>query len=281
GKCLHQLDVNPDDILISNKLGWVRKQLTTSEPTFEPGVWHNLKFDAEQKIGYDGILECWDQGNELLGGRYIPQLLSVHDPDEYLALANDEQAEGKLLNNILDAYQALSDLKKQGKAKAIGVGAKNWRTIELISRHVKLDWVMLANSYTIMNHPPELLKFIEALNKKHIKIINSAVFHGGFLTGSSYFDYKPVNIESHPSLFHWREEFNTICKKHDIKPSDACISFGMSGPGVIAISLNTSNPERIKDNVNSVLTKLPREFYIDMVNAGLISNNYLNIALEK
>ena len=81
GKCLKHLNVHPDNVIISNKLAWVQTELKTKEPTFEPGVWKNLKHDAVQKISYDGIIECFEQGNELLNG-YTPQMVSVHDPDE-------------------------------------------------------------------------------------------------------------------------------------------------------------------------------------------------------
>ena len=54
---------------------------------FEPGVWMGLEHDAVQRISYDGILECWDEGCRLLGDAYKPRLASVHDPDEYLAAA--------------------------------------------------------------------------------------------------------------------------------------------------------------------------------------------------
>ena len=89
GQCLDELGVAPENVIISNKLAWYRVPLTGPESTFEPGVWHNLKHDAVQKISYQGILECYEQGNELLG-KYSTQTASVHDPDEYLAAAVDE-----------------------------------------------------------------------------------------------------------------------------------------------------------------------------------------------
>ena len=89
GKCLSELSVAKDAVLISNKLGWYQTALTTPEPTFEKGIWMGLKNDAVQKISYDGILECFEQGNELLG-EYNSQMISIHDPDEYLAAATDE-----------------------------------------------------------------------------------------------------------------------------------------------------------------------------------------------
>ncbi|NMC40777.1 MAG: aldo/keto reductase, partial [Bacteroidales bacterium] len=82
GGILSMLGARQEDVIISNKLGWLRTPLQTPEPTFEKGVWFGIKNDARQNISYDGILECWEQGNNLLGGKFQPQLVSVHDPDE-------------------------------------------------------------------------------------------------------------------------------------------------------------------------------------------------------
>lgn len=274
GKCLHQLNINPDNVLISNKLGWLRTELSTPEPTFEKGVWFDLKNDAIQKISYTGIIECFNQGNELLGEMYKPQLLSVHDPDEYINKGNSPEEKEKLFNDILEAYKALADLKKQGKTKAIGIGSKDWTVIRRVDEQINLDWVMFANSFTIMNHPADLTMFVDKLYKKGVTIINSAVFHGGFLTGSDYYDYKLITPETHKQKFQWRNTFYTICEKHNVSPMVACVNFGRSHPGIAAISLNTSNPARVKDNVNAVLKKVPEQFYAEMVHSGLISKEY-------
>jgi D-threo-aldose 1-dehydrogenase len=165
GKCLKQLNIRQEDVIISNKLGWLRTELTTNEPTFEPGVWKDLKHDAVQKISYDGIMQCFEQGNEILNG-YHAQMVSVHDPDEYMDTARDLHQSEKLYNDILDAYRALYDLKRQGKVQSIGVGAKNWKIIKRIANDVELDWIMIANSMTIKRHPKELLDFIEEMDRK-------------------------------------------------------------------------------------------------------------------
>ena len=39
GRELAALGIEPQDVIISNKLAWRRVPLTTPEPTFEPGVW--------------------------------------------------------------------------------------------------------------------------------------------------------------------------------------------------------------------------------------------------
>lgn len=271
GKCLKQLNVKPESIIISNKLGWLRTELKTEEPTFEPGIWKNLKYDAVQKISYDGIMECFEQGNELLNG-YIPQMVSVHDPDEYLAIAEDEKHAKQLYEDILDAYKALHDLKQQKKVHAIGVGAKNWEIIQKIANDVDLDWVMIANSMTIKNHPIELINFIEELEKKGVLIINSAVFHSGFLIGSDYYDYELIKPDTpaNKGLFKWREDFFRVCNEFRIKPAEACVQFALNISRVDSVALNTTTAKRIKENIKITQIKIPSEFWKRMKNAGLL-----------
>ncbi len=276
GQCLQKLEIEPDDVIVCNKLGWLRTELKSPEPTFEPGVWHNLKHDAVLNISYQGILECFEQGNALLGSQYQPQMLSVHDPDEYITEGKTATEKEKRFQNIVEAYKALSFLKKQGKIKAIGIGAKNWKIIREIASKVDLDWVMFANSITIMQQPPELLSFMEGLYHRGISIINSAVFHSGFLTGGNYFDYKlinPHNKTDHQRI-EWRQNFFKLCEKYSISPALACVQFAMTPPGVVAISLNTSNPSHVKNNVDSVTTAVPRDFYLEMLQKGLLDSSY-------
>ena len=275
GKCLSALGIEKDKVLISNKLAWVRKPLTTPEPTFEKGIWANLKFDAEQKISYNGILECYEQGNELLEN-YQSQFVSVHDPDEYLAAATGDDDHKKRYDDILEAYKALQELKQKGLVKAIGIGAKDWRSIALIEKDVQLDWVMIANSLTVYNHPKDLLDFVAHLKNKGITVINSAVFHGGFLTGSDFFNYIELSRDNpdHKKYYEWRDKFYVLCDEYGIKPAAAAIYFGINIPGVKGIALNSSNPRRVRNNVEMANTEISAGFWERMKQEGLIEKDY-------
>jgi D-threo-aldose 1-dehydrogenase len=282
GKFLKASNIAPEDVLISNKLGWLRTELTTDEPTFEPGVWKGLKYDAVQSISYDGILACYHQGNELLNG-YATSLVSVHDPDEYLLAATDETDADKRYRDILDAYRALADLKQKGEVKAIGVGAKDWKVIQRVAADVDLDWVMIANSMTVHSHPPELLAFMKQLEKKGVAIINSAVFNAGFLIGGDYYNYRLIDKRTAEgrALFSWRDRFNAICANFNVLPAAACAIFGLSAPGVTSIALNTTNPDRVKHNVTMADSDIPLLFWAKLSNEGLISPHYLPLLINK
>ncbi|MGE5448004.1 MAG: aldo/keto reductase [Bacteroidales bacterium] len=281
GQGLQKLGVKKDDIIISNKLGWYRVPLTTDEPTFEPGAWVNLKYDAVQKISYSGILDCWQQGCELLGGYYTPQVVTVHDPDEYLFAAADENDRAQRLNDILGAYKALFELKDKGAVKAVGIGAKDWLTIRELYEHVKFDWVMFANKLTLYHHPPEIIEFIERIHTDGVGIINSAIFNAGFLTGGEYFDYRKINPEDPKDqhLLTWRDRFFDTCIRHNVNPGDACLKFAMMMPQVSAVALNPSKPERIRHNVEVLKKDLPLSFWQEMQQKKIIGEHfkYLNV----
>lgn len=276
GAGLKKMGVDKDNIIISNKLGWYRIPLTTEEPTFEPGAWVNLKYDAVQKISYTGILECWEQGCELLGGYYKPQVVSVHDPDEYLFAATNAADRAKRLNDILDAYKALFELKAKGEVKAVGIGAKDWLIIKELYDHVKFDWVMFANKLTIYHHPPEIVEFIERIHKDGVGIINSAIFNAGFLTGGEFFDYRKINPDSleDQKLLAWRETFFAICEKHGVSPGDACLKFALSMPQVNAVALNPSKPSRISRNVEVLESELPAGFWKELKSQKIIGEHF-------
>lgn len=275
GRELQLLGVANEDVIISNKLGWRRIPLTTAEPTFEPGAWVDIHHDAVQDISREGILRCWEEGNRLLGN-YRASLLSVHDPDEYLDAATDETDRNRRLDDIVAAYQTLTDLRDQGEATAIGVGAKNWRTIQELNRYCRFDWVMMANSFTIMNHPPDLVRFIDQLGSQNVAIINSALMHGGFLTGGDYCDYRPLDpgVSQDAKKLKWRSDYFDVCNELGVSPFDVAVAFGLSHPAIRSVALSTSRPDRVESLVASVNRSFPAQVWDRLKQAGLIARNY-------
>lgn len=273
GEFLSNSGAPENKVIISNKLGWVRVPLEAAEPTFEPGIWKGITHDAVQKIGYAGILECFEKDTALLKG-YAPQLISVHDPDEYLMTAADEREKSHRWNQVLEAYRALAELKQAGKVRGIGVGAKDWKVIRRIYQEVPLDYVMLANSLSIFSHPEDLMEFVGRLKKADVGIINAAIFHSGFLVGEDYFDYRRLDPQSEEGKekLAWRQAFFEICRQHRIAPFHACIQFALSVPGISSVALSINRPELVRKNIQAAEDRLPAAFWQELIDRSLISD---------
>lgn len=188
-------------------------------------------------------------------------MVSVHDPDEYLAAAEDDADLKRRQQDILGAYRALEELRDSGKVQSVGVGAKDISSIEWIADHIKLDWAMYACSITPYSHSPLAKSLLKKLEKQGVHVINSAVFHGGFLIGTDMFNYRKVSRDSEPELYAWRDKFQAICKEFDISPAAACVQFSFLFPAIKSIALNTTRPSRVVSNMELVNTVIPEAFW--------------------
>jgi len=54
----------------------------------------------------------------------------------------------------------------------------------------------------------------------------------------------------------------------------ACVQFGLSVPGVVAVALNTSHADRIQQNVAAIATPVPPQFWASLKEEGLVAKNY-------
>lgn len=262
GQALRELGKKPGDLTISVKLGWRRKPLTAPEPTFEPGAWAGLAWDAQQDISYDGILRCYEEAKELLG--YPIDYVSVHDPDEYLGSNGKLRMENEDWRNrrsdILGAYRALFELKAKGAVKGVGIGSKDWTVIRDLHADVTFDWVMFACAPTLLRHPPELLAFVDELKRNGVGLIDSAVFNGGFLMGSDMLDYRKAVPFKDAAAFAFREKYLARCRAFDLDPAVPAVQYAYR-LGFDAVALNTSSPKRIRQNAAYATAVVPEAFW--------------------
>ncbi|MEM8736845.1 MAG: aldo/keto reductase, partial [Planctomycetota bacterium] len=243
-----------------------------SVPSFEPEVWFDLEYDAVQDISREGILRCWLEGNRLLGD-YDAQLVSVHDPDEYLAAAKDSSDRDSRYRDLVDAYQSLSELKSSGEVLAVGIGSKTWHTIDDLMQHCDFDWVMLANSFTLLSHPTEVLQFLDRLGEREIGVVNSALFHGGFLLGGDFFDYRSLDSANplDQQRIDYRSRLGDLCLEYEVTPFQACLQFGRSHPSVHSVALSTSKATRVPQQVAALDNEIEADFWTAMKQQNLIS----------
>ncbi len=259
GRALRALGKTSADIDISVKLGWRRSRRLSpgEEPTFEPGAWRGLEWDAVQDISKKGILRCFAEARDLLGG-YDVKMVSVHDPDEFVA-------GGGRFEDIIGAYKTLFDLREsQEGVESVGVGAKDWRIIrELWERGVRFDWAMFACAPTLLVHPPELLDFVKRLKDAGVGLIDSALFNGGFLMGSEMLDYRKADPVADAEAFAFRERYLALARAFGLDPAVPAVQYAYR-LGFDATALNTSSPRRIVTNASYATAKVPDSFWREL-----------------
>jgi D-threo-aldose 1-dehydrogenase len=125
-----------------------------------------------------------------------------------------------------------------------------------------------------MRHVPDLVQFMDSLAARQVPIVLGGVFQEGFLVGGQRLDNQDLNPDDPRDArqLAWRKSFVALCQGHGISPAHACIQFAMSAPGAVAVAINTSRPERVAENIRSVLTSAPDALWESMKEEGLLAH---------
>jgi D-threo-aldose 1-dehydrogenase len=203
----------------------------------------------------DHVVDDWQKSCRLLGDKYQPKLISICEPVE-------------------NAWRAAIELKTAGVVLGAGVATSDFSGLNLLAPAV--DWMLLTGGFSLMRHSAERLASMGELAARQIPIIISGVFEGGFLVGNNRLDGRVLNTgdPADRSLLAWRTSFAALCYGHNVTPAQACIQFALSGPGVVAVMLNSSHPDRVAENVGCVERMVPDVFWASMKEEGLLAVDY-------
>ena len=252
-RTLRRLDVSPDNVVID--LG--------------------MKCSAESPsaIGCDSIHARCDKACKSLGDAYAPRLVTIDARDAPLTAATSDADRVHFVKATLDAIHTIGELKSAKRIAGVGIRCSDWRIAKELSDATTLDFVALVGGFTIMRHPPELVEFLTSLAERQIAVISAGVFHGGFLVGGPKFEERTIspNAPNNQSLVAWRKAFASLCHGHGVRPAHACIQFALSAPGIVAVSLSTTHPDRVAENVESVVAKISNALWRSMQEEGLLA----------
>lgn len=273
---LNRFEISPNEVVIGIRLGsnGVSEADEAKRSSLEAG--RNDHRVASTAIDYDGIIAGWEASCRLLGKRFAPQLVSLHVPDNCVDAEMDSAEREQRADGVFGAIRALNDLKVQGRVRGIGISSTSWPVVRAICESVRLDWVLLQCCPTVRNHDAELMQFLAKLESIGVAIINSSVFHGGFLVGGSRCDGREIRGDSNEgrSLLAWRRSFVSLCEAFGTVPAHACIQFGLSAPGIAAVVLDSPHPEQIAANIQFALNVVPNGFWAAMKDEGLVAEDY-------
>jgi D-threo-aldose 1-dehydrogenase len=85
-------------------------------------------------------------------------------------------------------------------------------------------------------------------------------------------DYRKADPERDAALFRKRADYLAVCGDFAIDPAAAAVEFGLRQPGVAAVSLNTSVPDRIAVNASYARHKSPAEFWAELKRRKVIDD---------
>jgi D-threo-aldose 1-dehydrogenase len=243
-------------VTISTKAG--RYMVPPYGETVDYGLWASpLRLKPVFDYSYDGTMRSIEQSANRLGITDF-DLVYIHDVDRFTHGGAYERRFGEAIEGC---YRALDDLRKAGHIKAVGVGVNEGDVATRFLKAAKLDAVMIAGRYTLLDRSSLGDLFPEA-ESQGTEIVVAGVFNSGILAagpnsaGSTY-DYgaPPADIVARA------ERIAKVCARFEVPLQAAAIQFPFRNRLVSAAVLGMSRPDRIAENMAWSRLPIPDELW--------------------
>ncbi len=171
----------------------------------------------------------------------------IHDPDDHLS----EALEG--------AYRALTDLRSQGVAGAVGVGMNSAESLAWLVSRADLDCVLVAGRYTLLDDSAATALF-PLCAERGVTVLAGGVFNSGILAGGQHYDYAPAaaGVTARVRRLH------DICNTHDVSLAAAALRYVLRHPLVTAAVVGARSAEEIRADASFLSADIPDELWREL-----------------
>jgi aryl-alcohol dehydrogenase-like predicted oxidoreductase len=164
---------------------------------------------------------------------------------DILFLHDIEYNKGIELNIALnEGLEALRDMKKAGKIRAIGISCYSMEVLKKVIPNYNLDTVLVHNHYTLINN--QLLELLPKINAKHIGLVSASPFASGLLTHQGPPDWYPINNKD---LCVVHKTIN-YCKENNVPLEKLAIQFAVSNPEIPTTLFSCTQQSILNKNVD-------------------------------
>ncbi len=167
------------------------------------------------------------------------------------------------------AFRVLQDMQQEGVISGWGLGVNTTEPIELALslKETRPSMSLSATQYTLLTHEHALQRMMPLAEQQGAKIIVGGPFNSGALLGGDHFDYAPI-----PDHITQRvQALGRIAESHHVSLKDAGVQFSAAHPAVAAVIPGSSRPERIAEDIAASRAQIPRDFWDELLEGGLIS----------
>lgn len=193
-------------------------------------------------------------------------LASIHDLDRD---KHGAQFDARYEQALTGAYPVLDALRSAGTLGAVGVGLSSPDVALQLARSCRLDYIMLAGAYTLLQHGA-LDELLPWCLENQVSILLAAPFNTGILAtgaidGARYY-YKPAP----PTIVERTHRLEAICRRHGVPLAAAALQFPLFHPAVISVVVGHEKPEEVVRNLALLRHVIPVELWAAMKQEGLI-----------
>jgi D-threo-aldose 1-dehydrogenase len=246
--------------LISTKVGRIL-QPVDRPPVHEQYV-ETLSNEPVFDYSRAGIERSYRDSLRRLGVDRV-QLLLLHDVDRL----THPHGHRTLVRQVLEeAIPTLQQLRTAGSIDAIGLGINEWDVGYEILASVRLDCVLLAGRYTLLDTTAFTSGFLDTCARRGISVLAGGVFNSGFLAGGSRYAYRPAD----QARVEIRNRLSEICARYGVELPAAALQFTGAHPAITSIVVGARSAHEVEAIFQWSRAPIPAALWADLHAANLI-----------
>lgn len=232
------------------------------------GFYSAMPFRPRFDYSYDGVMRSYEASLQRLGLARI-DMLFVHDIG---AFAHGDDHADRLRELMGGGMRALTELRDAGAVAAIGLGVNEIAVCEEIMAEVRLDCLMLAGRYTLLEQGG-LDAFLPRCSADDIAIIIGGPYNSGLLAGGTRrsgalrYDYG----EAPAAIIEKLQAIERICDAHAVPIAAAALQFPLAHPAIASVVPGVGSAARIAETIALLDHPTPADFWAELAAAGLIA----------
>ncbi|MEM7133400.1 MAG: aldo/keto reductase [Chloroflexota bacterium] len=258
-----------DSFVINTKVGRVFSRpddpASFSQDRWAGGLPFQLRFDYTR----DGFQRSYEDSLQRLGLNAIDSL-AVHDLDYKFHLDDDG------VNGCLDqldkggGFDWLLEMRGRGEVKAIGAGVNQAEMIpKFLERFQEWDFFLVAMPYTLLDQPA-LDGAFDLCGQHDISVIIGAVFASGILATGVGTDARYGYMPAADDIVDKVRRIEIICERYEVPLGAAALQFPLRHPLVAAVIPGSNAPQKVRMNLDWILTEVPQDFWDELKSEGLL-----------
>lgn len=254
---------NRSEVVISTKVGrLIRPNPNTDGGLDDQGFAVSNSVHRVLDYSYDGVMKSIEESLSRMQIDSI-DIVFVHDPDNH----EKEAMEG--------AFPALEELRSAGKIRSYGAGMNQSAMLARFAANTDLDVVMCAGRFSLLEQPA-LEDLLPTAMRRNVSIVAAGVFNSGILATDNpgpraNYNYAPAPDE----IVTGAQNLAEACRNEGFSLPQVAAQFPFVHPAIKVVCLGARNREQAKRNVDLYASDVPRSFYVNLAEAGLINESAL------
>lgn len=255
------------DYLLSTKVG---KLLKASKTNSHEKMYPLSDSPNDLVIDYsaDGVRRSIEDSLQRLGIESI-DIAFVHDlsPDfAFFPTPWEEQYEIARKG----AFPELSKMRDEGIIKGWGVGVNTPMAILKVMEDADPHVCLCARQYSLIDHESTVEDLFPRVRENSVGLVMGSSLNAGFIGGSPRYNYGAENYKIPSEVIEKRRRLREVAERYGVDLRTAALLFSAAPDVAVALVVGAGSDRQIREDWNSLQTKIPNEFWRDLKDSGLV-----------